>query len=29
MVPLSLVGLLVWWVVVRLQRQRREAVLDQ
>jgi hypothetical protein len=29
MVPLALVGLLLWWVASRIQRYRREAALDQ
>jgi hypothetical protein len=28
LVPLSLVGLLLWWAAARIQRQRREAALD-
>ena len=29
LVPLGLVGLLLWWAASRIQRQRREAALDQ
>lgn len=29
LVPLALVGLLLWWVAARIQRWRREAALDQ